>query len=175
MCSSRIRAVAVLVLAIPLGACASTREEISAPPERYGALEPWIAGEIAEVADAGGRLRLVAVGSSVIPAPGSGMDGLLDDPASTWVELRYAKGWAYFDPVEGGEQERLTLREGRSRFAIGQRIVIGRSTERRGGFDRQAVRATGPSGRGGGTELRFRGWIMVRVTSLGDQAEERAR
>lgn len=71
----------------------------------------------------------------------------------------------YFDPVAGTDQERVTLREGRERFAIGQRIAIGRSTERQGGFDSRGIRTATPTGSAGGTELRFRGWIMVRVTA----------
>lgn len=101
-------------------------------------------------------------------------DGLLHDEPSTWVELRYANGWVYFDVGGRGEQERLTLREGRARFAVGQRIEIGRSTEFRGGYDRQGIQVNTPSGVASGTQLRFKGWILVRLGGFAADDEWRS-
>lgn len=85
------------------------------------------------------------------------------------IELRYAKGWVYFDDPEGGGQLRVTLKEGRERLRVGQFIEIGRSKEFRGGYDSSSVQVGGPNGTViTSTQWTFKGWLLIRVTPFRD-------
>lgn len=142
---------------------AVARQKLPPLPDRYAALDPWIEGEIVEVRESGGVLRLASVR---LPPGSRGRDVLFDDRATTWVELRYAKGLVYFDDPEGGPQLRMSLKDGHEHFEVGQLIEIGRSTQFQGGFDRTSI-SIGNRGRQiSGSALRFRGWIMIRVNQF---------
>jgi hypothetical protein len=85
------------------------------------------------------------------------------DRAGTAVELRYAKGWVYFDDPDGGPQERVPLREARSRFRVGQMIEIGHSTIYSGGYDRGRIQLMTAGGIVTVAQFKFRGTILLRV------------
>lgn len=139
------------------------------PPEHYAAIQTWIQGRIVEIDKSGGVLRLVNADASEPlarpPEPGGRV------PATIVVELRYAKGWMYFDDPDGGPQQRFVLREGRNRLKIGQLIEIGRSNDYRGGVERQSVGANSGRWSAGGTHMKFEGWILVRVNEFLSEQE----
>jgi len=89
------------------------------------------------------------------PIPGFGADG----GRTAVLELRYAKGWMYFDNPHGGEQRRYNLREGRRRLRIGQLIQIGRANDFRGGHESNTISLGGVQA----TQVLFEGWILARV------------
>jgi len=133
------------------------------PPEYYAALDAWIGGEIVRIDESRGQLTIAPLDELRERSPRS--RNLVDrERPVALVELRYAKGWAYFDD-EGNQQIRLTLKEGRSRLRVGQFVEIGRAKGFHGGYDRSSVQVNGSMGTVvNATKWTFRGWIPMRVS-----------
>ena len=140
------------------------------PPDHYAALDPFFEGEIVAIREGGGVIKIAPV--QMIPDVGEMVlgDG---ERRGTWIELRYAKGWVFFDSPEDGPQERYSLRDGRSRFEVGQIIAIGREPTEGGGWDRTSIQGlTGGGAFSAGTQVRLRGWILARVTPFREDREK---
>lgn len=142
----------------------AAQEEPPRPPDEYGALDAWISGEIVEVDSAGGRLMLAPLRE--LRQRSRRASAAFDrEPPLALIELRYAKGWIYFDRSEGKDQVRVTLKDGRERFQVGELIEIGRAKEFHGGYDRSSVQINGPIGSMvTSTQWTFKGWVLIRVT-----------
>lgn len=159
-----MRSAAILLL-LGLGAAQQSMPE---PPEHYAAIETWIEGEIVAMEHAGGVLHVVPTDPSdprsdqsarSLARGGPQPDAGSGDRAAL-LELRYAKGWMYFDDPDGGEQRRYNLREGRQRLRLGQHVAIGRANDFRGGHESSRVNLGGMIT----TRFQFEGWILVRVS-----------
>ncbi|NKB87688.1 MAG: hypothetical protein GKS06_05655 [Acidobacteria bacterium] len=153
----------VTLLAIAL--LGAAQRQVPQPPENYFGLDAWFGGEIVELADSNGAMRLRYSDSLGIAGPGLGglranARGLSVGESESWVELRYAKGWIYFDDPESDGQRRFNLRDGRRRLRPGHLVEIGRYQELGGGHEVH------------GGRVRLEGWVLVRV-SPGPNMQER--
>jgi hypothetical protein len=145
-------------------------QKIVTPPDHYAALDPFFEGEIVAIREGGGVIKIATVQMS--PDIGEMVPGG-DAGRGTWIELRYANGWVFFDSPGDEPQRRYNLRDGRQRFEIGQIIAIGREPTEGGGWDRTSI---GGLTRGGafsaGTQVRLRGWVLARVTPFREDRGE---
>jgi hypothetical protein len=160
---------AVLMLLVGWSvATQAAQEEPPRLPDEYGALDAWISGEIVEMDSSRGRLVLAPL-RELRQRSARSADAFDREPPVALIELRYAKGWVYFDDPEGPGQLRVTLKEGRDRLRVGQFIEIGRSTEFRGGYESSSVQVNGPMGTVvTSTQWTFKGWLLIRVTPFRD-------
>jgi hypothetical protein len=155
-----------LLVAIASGA--SAQQSMPTPPEYYAALEEWIEGEIVGIDDSRGQLTIAPLRE--LGERSTQSRNLIDrERPVAIIELRYAKGWAYFDD-ESDQQIRLTLKEGRSRLRVGQIVEIGRADSFRGGYDRSTVQVRNSLGAAvTATKWTFKGWVLVRVTGFREE------
>lgn len=158
-----------LVCAMALGAGFAPQKSPPRPLEHYAAIEIWTQGEIVEIDEAAGVLRLIPADVSDASTRSTEVGGRV--PHTIVVELRYAKGWMYFDDPDGGPQQRFVLREGRRQLRLGQFIEIGRSNDYRGGVESQSIGINNGPWSAGGTYMKFKGWILVRVNDFLSAAE----
>lgn len=134
------------------------------PPEHYAAIETWVQGKIVEIDRSAGLVRIVPADAADAFVRSREVMGRV--PGTTLLELRYAKGWVYFDDPDGGPQQRFVLREGRKRLEIGQLIEIGGSNDYRGGVQGQRAGIGNSRQAIGGAYMKFEGWILVRVNDF---------